>query len=350
MSIFGIIKTSYNSEPYFEFTTNPEISKLIEKFKFWIDDDEREKYYNDYKNIINLEIPKINNLEKNKYFKDLKKNGCVALTDFSLSNFEIEKIKKYLDNKFLHFSHVVPKSKYKTNSFFLAKNLSQQASYSLEDILKCEELLKILTNRQIIRLASEYFECTPTIGELNLYWTFPKIEDNYENFSVRRYHRDVEDYKMLKFFINLTDTKKGDGGLKYIKESHNNNFLKKNLLNKKIDFNENDIINSNGILNGLYNISELIEENFKDLETEFYSKKGSLFAVDHYGLHKAVQAKKPRLVMWITFHLSQFTGRQAYLNENFKIQKRVPHSLLKNYIENNPINAFIYKSLINFES
>ena len=74
----------------------------------------------------------------------------------------------YLEDKFLHLSHVVPISKYKTKSFFLAKNLSQQASYSLEDILKCKELLKIITNKKIIGLASDYFECTPTIGEINL--------------------------------------------------------------------------------------------------------------------------------------------------------------------------------------
>ena len=350
LSLLGVIKTGYDSEIYYNYIGNAEISKLIEKFKFWVDDDERNKYYNYYKNIINAEIPKINYLEKNKYYNELKKNGCVNLTDFTLSNDDISKIKKYLENKYLHLSHVVPISKYKTKSFFLAKNLSQQASYSLEDILKCKELLKIITNKKIIGLASDYFECTPTIGEINLYWTFPKLEDHYKNFSVRRYHRDVEDYKMLKFFINLTDTNKNDGGLKYIKKSNEINFLRDNLNNKKIYFNEKDIINLNRVPNGLYNVSELVEKNFKDLEIEFYSKKGSLFAVDHYGLHKAIQAKKPRLVMWITFHLSQFTGRQSYFSQNLKIQKRVPYSLLNNYIENNSTNSFIYKSLINFQS
>ena len=33
----------------------------------------KRKYYNLYKNIINAEIPKINNSEKDKYYDELKK-------------------------------------------------------------------------------------------------------------------------------------------------------------------------------------------------------------------------------------------------------------------------------------
>lgn len=353
LSFLGIVKTLYNSEPNYEFVRNLKISKLISDFKYWVNDDERLEFYNNYKNHINEEIPIIENLQKDNYSKELsvlKDNGCVQFNDLILSTEEINKIKNYLQNKELYLSRVVPFSKYRTKYFFLAKSLTKQASYSLEDILKCEQLLKVITNKNIIGLASDYFDCTPTIGEINLYWTFPKMEDRYVNFNVTRFHRDVEDYKMLKFFVNLTDTSENNGGLKYIKESNKINFLKNSLIKKKIYFKESDISNLNRIPNGLYNMSEIVEKNFKEFEVEFYSKKGGLFAVDHYGLHKAVQAKKPRLIMWITFHLSQFTGRQHYLSQNLKAQRRVPYSLLSNYIDNNLTNSYLYKSLIDFDA
>ncbi len=352
LSFLGFVKIGYDSEPNYKFLRNSKIDNLINEFKFWVDDDERQEFYNNSKNLINTEIKKTENLVKNNFSKELrglKEDGCVKFNNLILSDYEIKNIRKKLDNKYLYLGRVVPFSKYKTKSFFLAKSLTKQASYSLEDILKCEELLKVITNKNIIGLATDYFDCTPTIGEINLYWTFPKIEDRYVNFNVTRFHRDVEDYRNLKFFINLTDTSENDGGLKYIKGSNKVNFLKNNLDKKKIHYNADDVVNLNRVPNGLYNMSEIIEKNFKECEEEFYSKKGGLFAVDHYGLHKAVQSKKPRLVMWITFHLSQSTGRHHYLKQNLKIQRRIPYSMVSNYIDNTLTNSFIYKSIINFE-
>ena len=151
-----IVKTGYNSEPNYKFLRNPKIEKLISDFRYWVDDEERHQFYNSYKSLINKEIPLIENLQKDKYSKELnelKKNGCVQFSDLILSNDEINKIKKYLENKDLYLSHVVPFSKYNTKSFFLAKSLNKQASYSLEDILKCEQLLnrhiKVSENTQM---------------------------------------------------------------------------------------------------------------------------------------------------------------------------------------------------------
>ena len=85
----------------------------------------------------------------------------------------LEEIFRYLDKKKIYLNHTVPFSKFATKSFKIAKFFSRYGSYNLEDILNCNELFNIITNKKLHSLISDYFECCAT----TLPWTSPLVSN-----------------------------------------------------------------------------------------------------------------------------------------------------------------------------
>ena len=347
LNMCRIVSNGYEKENFYKNVINEELRKHEENFNFWTNEEDREKKYLLTKNLINKIFSSKENTTSDNKTNLFKDKGCLYFEELNLGNDKILKIHEYIENKKIYLNHIVSFSNFATKNFKLAKFFSKYGSYSLKDILNCKELFEIISDEKLHKFISNYFGCTATISNANLFWTFPKLEDNFINARVSRYHRDLDDFKSATLFINLTDTLLDDGGHAYVEGSHKTNFLKDKLNNNELR-NFNKDLNSNTKNIDGYNIPEEIFNNeFK--EKIFYGLKGQAVITDNYGIHRAISPKKPRLVFWLTFSLTQSNGMNNLKISNILPQKRQSFSNFKNKIENSLLNKNKFKNLINFE-
>ena len=299
--------------------------------------------------MINRIIPREKSSNYSDKIENLRNDGCINLQEFNLKKKSLEEIFKHLDKKKIYLNHTVPFSKYATKNFKIAKLFSRYGSYNLEDILNCDELFNIITNKKLHSFISDYFECCATISNVNLYWTFPKFGDKFLRSRVSRYHRDLEDFKTAILFINLTDTAEFDGGHSYIKGSHKINFLNENLNKKNVDLlNMNK--NKNSYSPDGYEINDkLVNQELEHKLKIFHGPAGQAIITDNYGLHRAIAPQKPRLVFWLTFSLTQSSNMISLKKSNILPQSREIYSNFSDKINKDLLSKNIFKNLINFE-
>src|SRR5262245_55809048 len=75
------------------------------------------------------------------------------------------------------------------------------ADYQLETVLNCPHVLALANSDFLIRTATQYIGCLPTISTLRIWWTFPGSERQ----EVHSFHRDREDWRGLTVFVYLGD-------------------------------------------------------------------------------------------------------------------------------------------------
>ena len=285
----------------------------------------------------------INNLKNyNENATIIKNNGIVELQNCNLDDNYVNNIHDQLLDIDAYDSHVPWQStKNKIKLDKIKANNSNFASYDLDIIFKFEKLVKSVFNQEIISIIQSYFNCIPTIASLNLYWNFA-IE---KKLGPRFFHRDVDDFKIINFFIILSDTDEKYGSYSHILKSHDyeltQNILKENPTAQKYNINANDIFSLP--ING-YGFNNFYENIFKNHITSYYGKKGKALMADGYGLHKAVMPKKNRLMFWATFSL---TKNSQEISNNL-LQKKIKYSNIKNYLDDNILNRYIGRNLINF--
>ena len=347
---FSVVASGYKKENGYSNTFNDRIKKLEDNFNYWDDEKDREikhiKISKEIKNIIYQE-------ENHQYSEKIllfKRSGFTNFEDLNLNNDEIQEIYKYINDKRIYLNHTVPFSKYSTKNFKIAKFFSRYGSYSLFDILNCNKIFEIINNNKLYNFVSEYFGCPATISNVNLYWTFPKIGDQYLRTRVSRFHRDVEDYKTAILFINLTDTKEDDGAHAYIEGSNNKDFLDQNLTIQELNEFKKKINEKKNLPDGYYNADEFINFKFGKKAKIFYGKKGSAIVTDNFGLHRAISPKsKPRLVLWLTFSLTQSSNINSFKLSKIYPQERYPYSQIRSKLKKNLITQNLYKNLVNFD-
>lgn len=59
----------------------------------------------------------------------------------------------------------------------------------------------------MIRTATQYLGCLPTISTLRIWWTFPGLQRQ----EAHSFHRDWDDWRCLKVFVYLTDVDESSG-------------------------------------------------------------------------------------------------------------------------------------------
>jgi hypothetical protein len=90
------------------------------------------------------------------------------------------------------------------------------ADYQLETVLNCPHVLALANSDFLIRTATQYIGCLPTISTLRIWWTFPGSERQ----EVHSFHRDREDWRGLTVFVYLGDVDKGSGPHHFVRGSH----------------------------------------------------------------------------------------------------------------------------------
>lgn len=98
------------------------------------------------------------------------------------------------------------------------------AEYSTEDILRCPDVISLANHPLLIDAASLYLGCKATISNLSVWWSLPADGTAQE---AENYHRDVDDWRFVKFFLYLTDVDAGTGPHRFVRGSHRtSNFLR----------------------------------------------------------------------------------------------------------------------------
>ncbi len=294
----------------------------------------------------NLIISKINEVLVNREKNDITVD---SLLKYGIQNFE-KKILNIIDtqeiienfkNLKVYPAHVPIFSLKKKESISIIKKISPFGTYDQIDILKDKKLLSFITNKEILDHAIKFFGCIPTLANINLYWSFIFNKRT----GPQNYHRDIDDYKVLNVFMNLTETSKNNGSYEHIQFSHDYDFIKSNLNN--IDELKEDLSNFFNInYNGYGNDIFLKNKYFKDKIKEIYGVPGSINLADGFGLHRAVPPTiNDRLVLWMTFGIKQ-TSHERTKN---KYQKRIKFKDVKlKTFEKNLINKYVYRHLIDF--
>jgi hypothetical protein len=91
------------------------------------------------------------------------------------------------------------------------------ADYPLETLLNCPHVLALANSDFLIRTATQYLGCLPTISTLRIWWTFPGSQ---REASMDGFHRDRDDWRCLKVFVYLTDVDEGSGPHHFVRGSH----------------------------------------------------------------------------------------------------------------------------------
>jgi len=181
------------------------------------------------------------------------------------------------------------------------------ANYRREDLSSVNELLDIANNSDIIEIVQDFLGATPTISNINMWWSIPGKEKAEQ---AQLFHRDVDDLKFCKLFIYLTDVDMSNGPHVYVEGSSSSKKLR-----EIRRYNNEEIIKTFGEYSIKY----------------FTAPKGSAFIVDTYGFHKGLLPKnKKRLLFQVQYSLSPI-GIESY-------------SPIK--IENNKYNKYINRLII----
>lgn len=92
-----------------------------------------------------------------------------------------------------------------------------QATYPMATLLDCPEIFDIANDTDTLSLVEAYLGCRPTVASIGLRWSFAnsKTKGQAQNF-----HRDLDDWRSIKYFIYLTDVTPDTGPHIYVKGSH----------------------------------------------------------------------------------------------------------------------------------
>jgi hypothetical protein len=91
------------------------------------------------------------------------------------------------------------------------------ADYQLETVLNCPHVLSLANSDFLIRTATQYLGCLPTISTLRIWWSFP---GSGPETSAPSFHRDWDDWRCLKLFVYLTDVDETSAPHHFVRRSH----------------------------------------------------------------------------------------------------------------------------------
>ena len=149
------------------------------------------------------------------------------------------------------------------------------AAYPLATVVACPWLMTAINRAEILRLASAFLGCKPTLCSVGVRWSFPgsKSPDMTQTF-----HRDPDDWRFLKLFVYLTDVDDDERGPHiYVAGSHK----------------------TPGSLRAKTYAREQIEARFgKRNMRAILGARGTTFIADTSGVHAGIPPQRaPRLLL-----------------------------------------------------
>lgn len=238
-------------------------------------------------------------IDKEKLLNDLTVNGFSR--DIIISSSAKELLEQYAYNNPVH-------AYMDKDLEFFVENRKQFEDLLGKEILVAHypnlhraEIFENISNDPVLNsIAKKYCGNSAKCIASQMWWTFPaKVSDEIRSEYAHFYHRDLDGYNFIKFFIYLTDVHKGDGGHFFVSRSH-----------------------TMSILDGLkerFRISripdDVVRSRFgKDAIVEMIGPSGTVIVEDTFGLHKGqTPTKQPRLMASFVFGTKNYNDIQRYM-------------------------------------
>ncbi|MFT4182106.1 MAG: hypothetical protein QM636_09340 [Rhizobium sp.] len=172
------------------------------------------------------------------------------------------------------------------------------SGHHFERVLQCDAAVAVQKDPLLIAIAKHYLGGEAKLITTRTWWSFPTKSASEADLSRAsfKFHFDLDDWRMLKFFFYLSDVDTDAGPHVYVRGSHNRRRLK-HQLTLLVGHSAEDVLNYYG------------EENAMTLT----GKAGSGFVEDPFGFHMGTLAKRtPRLMMEIGFGVSKPSKRRYH--------------------------------------
>jgi len=172
------------------------------------------------------------------------------------------------------------------------------SGHFFERSLDCDAVMAVQRDPLLIDIARHYLGGQAKVITTRIWWSFPTqaSEADRSLASLDKYHFDLDDWRMLKFFFNLVDVDEGTGPHVFIKGSHKRRRVRHQLT----------------LLVG-HPASEVLDYYGQANALTLTGKAGSGFVEDPFGFHMGtVPTQKPRLMMEVGFGVSAPSRRRFH--------------------------------------
>jgi hypothetical protein len=227
------------------------------------------------------------------FLRELNRRGCAF--GLKLPASIVEAVRLYAES--------TPVFAYRNEKygFFPGERANAEATLGKEILLAqyynsevdCKAINDVALDPLINWIALKYLGSVPKYLGCNLWWTYPikpSREDQLKHAHL--FHRDVDDFKFIKFFFYITEVDVGDGGHWLVSGSHRKPphlRFKDRFLLRRFDDVE---------VQRFYDRADILE---------VVGPAGTGFAEDTLCVHKAASpSRKPRLVFQLQFALFDF--------------------------------------------
>jgi hypothetical protein len=152
--------------------------------------------------------------------------------------------------------------------------------HRLEDVAACPHLLDLANHPLLLAAAAAYLGCKPTISTFQAWWSFGGHDAPKD---AEFFHRDVDDWKFVKFFLYLTDVDSDCGPHVFVRKSHKVSKLLR--IRRYSDKEVEDIFGQDDFM-------------------RITGKTGTAFLENTFGFHKGTLCKTgPRLIFQVQYSL-----------------------------------------------
>ncbi len=172
------------------------------------------------------------------------------------------------------------------------------SGHHFERALDCPAVRAVQRDPLLSEIARRYLGTQARLITTRTWWSFPTraTEADCSLASLDKYHFDLDDWRMLKFFFYLVDVDAGTGPHVYVRGSHNKRRLKHQLT----------------LLVG-HPAKEILDFYGKDSPVTLTGDAGFGFVEDPFGFHMGtVATHKPRLMMEVGFGVSKPSRRRIH--------------------------------------
>lgn len=218
----------------------------------------------------------IHSRSRSSLAEQLHRDGIAHLPQF-INRDVIQRIRNHLEGLPLRERFAAQRTDFTIDN--IPENV-HVAEYAAKDIIKCADVLAIANHDDLLEAAAQYLGCKPTISNISIWWSFPADGSAQE---AENFHRDVDDWRFVKFFLYLTDVDGDSGPHHFVRGSHRSG---KFLRTRR------------------YRDEEI--RNFFPHENQLsiHGQAGDAFLEDTFGLHKGEPPRlTPRLLLQVQYSI-----------------------------------------------
>jgi hypothetical protein len=155
------------------------------------------------------------------------------------------------------------------------------AEYDTDYILRCPDVVALANHPSLVGAAARYLHCKPTISNISIWWSLPAGGAPQE---AENYHRDVDEWRFVKFFLYMTDVDDSGGPHCFVRGSHRSSRF---LWIRRI------------------RDEEIIRVFSPNDRLKITGRTGDAFLEDTFGLHKGQPPTgRPRLLLQVEYSIN----------------------------------------------